>query len=605
MTVIQVKFFKVLVQDLMIERSFNSCPKSGTVFAALVLIFLGAVRAHAQWVSQDVVLKPGWNAVYFSFQPVPAECENVFSGVPVSSVAWWCRSVGDAEFQTDPDSPYPRSTHWRQWMPGDSALSTFSALMAGEAYLINLATNVNVSLHARGTAVLVPADWMSAEYNLVGFPVASVTVTFGSLFSFTSRISLDGIQQVQPNGAVSAVPRPASAPITPGKAYWVQCGAMATDFAGPIRLTLGTSAKRMDFSGKWHAQTLRIINDTAAPRSVTLRHLASEAPPSGLATAPLAGKTPLLMEVADPSMDGLGYRYVPLPDTLVTNVAANSETDIKLMPKISALAGAPAGSAWQSILCVSDEGNPGAAVVCQQVGVACATPVAAELDPSGLWVGTVSVTGVSRAPTQVGVSNAWDTTAPVAVTRPYTFRVLMHGDTSASPKWHLLQRAYLATDDTGTNTVFTDTVYAQNHLATHPTCQLTRLSTANLPLIDPLAMTSDGTKLSATVVLPYNDPTNPFVHPFHPQHDNKEVRNGVATALPTGVESYTVTRTMTFDFAETDPACPGNPDWNISVSGGLFMEQVGGLNKTIYVRGSFRLERVSRAASLSYLSQTE
>jgi hypothetical protein len=583
----------------MTERSYVY-PKFGSFFVAVVLSFLGVVGAHAQWVSQDVVLKPGWNAVYFSFQPAPADCESFFAGVPVSSVAWWCRSVGDAEFQLDPASPYPRSAHWRKWAPDDSELSSFTSLMAGEAYLINLATNVNVTLHARGTAVLVPADWMPDEYNLVGFPVASETVTFGTLFAFSDRILIDSVQQMLANGSASAVFRPTSAPITPGKAYWVQCGSLATDFAGPIRLALDTASKRLDFSGAWGPKTLRIINDTDAPRSVTIRHIASEAPPAGLGAAPLAGKTPLLMEVADSSTDSAGYSYVLVPDVLVTNVPARSECSLRLMPKISALAGGAPGSAWQSIIRVSDEGNPGAAVVSHQVGVTCDTPDATALNSAGLWVGDVSVTGVSRAPTQAGVSNVWDSTLPVAVTRPYTFRVLLYGqDTPTNRQWYLLQRAYLATETNGMDLVFTDTALALNYVAGHPASRITRLSTANLPLMDPLAMTSDGTNLTATVMLPFNDLTNPFVHPFHPQHDNKEIRNGVATPLSSGAESYTVTRTMNFVFSETDPLHPGNPDWNISESGGVFTEQVDGLNKTIYVRGSFRVERVSRATSLS------
>ena len=589
----------------MIEQSVVGCSRIGTVVVFIALIVFGVTGAHAQWISQDVVLQPGWNAVYFSFQPAPADCESVFARVPISLVAWWSRRTGDAEFQSDPNSPYPRSAHWRKWMPDDPSLSTFTALMAGEAYLINLATNVNVSLHVQGTAVLFPINWMVDEFNLVGFPVASASVTFGSLFAFTDRIMLDGIQQIQPNGSASTVLRPASAPITPGKVYWVQCGALATDFVGPIRLALGSASKRMDFGSTWYPQTLRIINETTAPRSVTIRHLASEIPPTGLEAPPLAGKTPLLMEVVDPSANNFGSIYVPLPDVLVTNVPAQAELSIKLMPKIAELTGAPVGSAWQSILRVSDEGNPGAAVVSQQVGVTCDALDAATFDPVGLWVGSVSVTGVSRAPTQDGVHNVWDDTVPVAVTRPYTFRVLLyHGDGATNRQWRLLQRAYLATDPDGTECVFTDTVHAQDYVNDHPACQITRISTANLPLINPLLMKSDGTNLSVTVTIPYDDPTNPFVHPFHPQHDNKEYRNGVATKLSDGIESVTVSRTMTFTFAEADSLNFGNPHWNISESGGVFTEQVHGLNKTIYGQGAFRLERVSRAASLSYLALT-
>lgn len=590
----------------MIKRSIESRSRLGTVIVCLALAFLGVTCAQAQWVSQDIVLNPGWNAVYFSFQPAPADCESFFANVPVSSVAWWSRRIGDAEFQSDPNSPYPRSAHWRKWMPDGGALSTFTGLLAGEAYLINLATNVAMPVHVRGTAVVVPIKWMVGEYNLVGFPVASDAVTFGTLFSFTDRIMLSGIQQIQPEGAPSTVLRPASAPITPGKAYWVQCGSLATDFAGPIRLELNTASKRMDFGNTWHPQTLRIINNTPAPRSITIRHVASETPPSALDVPALAGKTPLLMEVTDASLNSVGSIYVPFPDTLVTNVPAQAELSIRLMPEVSALVDAPAGATWQSILRVSDEGNPGTAVVSQQVGVTCDTPDAAALDPEGLWVGRVSVTGVSRAPTQADIINVWDATVPVAVTRPYTFRVLLYyGTISTNRQWRLMQRAYLTTETNGTDLVFTDTIYAQDYVNDHPECQITRISTANLPLIDPLAMTFDGTNLSVRVELPYDDPTNPFVHPFHPQHDNKEFRNNEASKLSDGIESYTVARTMTFSFLETDPVISGNPSWNISESGGVFTEQVSGLNKTIYVQGAFRLERVSRATSLKYLNLTE
>lgn len=579
---------------------------SFTALISGVLVFLSVANSQAQWVSQDIKLKPGWNAVYLSFQPAPADCESVFANVPVSSIAWWSRRVGDAEFKSDPTLPYPRSAHWRKWTADEPALSTFGGLLAGEAYLINLATNVNVSVRVKGTAVIVPINWLVDEFNLVGFPVASNKITFGSLFSFTDRIMINGLQEILPSGVPIDVFRSASTPIVPGQAYWVRCGPLATDFVGPIRLALGSASKQLDFGDTWYPQTLRMINETDAPRSVTIRHIASEMPPSALDVPAVAGKTPLLMEVAATFGSTSGSVYVPFPNTIVTNIPAKSELSIRLMPKISALVGGPAGATWQSVIRVSDEGNPGAAVVTHQVGVTCDTPDASTFDPEGLWVGNVSVVGVSRSPTQLGAGNVWDSTVPVAVTRPYTFPVLLHHGTSGTNReWRLMQRAYLATETNGTDLVFTDTVYAQEYANDHPACQITRLSSANLPLMRPLAMTSDGTNLSVTVTLAYDDPTNPFVHPFHPQHDNKEFRNNEAIKLSDGDESYSVVRTQNFSFLEIDPSNPGNPHWNISEAGGVFTEEVTGLNKTIFVQGVFRLERVSRATSLMYLDITQ
>lgn len=558
--------------------------------------------ADAQWVSKTYVLQPGWNAVYFPFQPVPGDCDHFFDGVPVESVSWWCRTVGDAEYQSDPDAFFPRSSHWRKWLPDNSDATTFDSLLAGESYLINLATNISWTIQAQGAAVIVPADWVHDEYNLAGFPVAE-SVTFGTLFAFSDRIEMSGIQQMNADGSASALPRAASATVESGKAYWVTCGSLATDFAGPIRLELGTAAKRMDFSAQLYPQSLKIFNDTEAVRSVTLRHSASETPPSGAGIAPLAGKTPLLLEVTEWSASRSVVSYRPLPDSLVTNVPAGDVLTLKLMPDVESMMGADAGSAWQSILQVSDEGNvenSGAAVVRQQVGIYCDTPDPETFNPFGLWVGAVCVTEVSRAPTMAGVSNVWNSAEPVAVTRDYTFRVLLHCD-DTDQQWRILQRAYVATDENGADSIFTDMNYAKDFMTAHPDCGVTRISSVNLPLIDPQRMESDGTNLTVTVTLPYDDPVNPFVHPFHPQHDNKEYPNGVVHNLPEGEESQTVSRTMTFRFAATDPLKPGNPAWNISEKGGAFEEAVSGLNKTIYVSGSFRLQRVSGAGVLKYL----
>ncbi len=54
--------------------------------------------------------------------------------------------------------------------------------------------------------------------------------------------------------------------------------------------------------------------------------------------------------------------------------------------------------------------------------------------------------------------------------------------------------------------------------------------------------------LTRTIQIPYNDPTNPFVHQYHPDHDNKDARfeniplpsNTTATATATLVNGHQV-----------------------------------------------------------------
>ena len=127
--------------------------------------------------------------------------------------------------------------------------------------------------------------------------------------------------------------------------------------------------------------------------------------------------------------------------------------------------------------------------------------------------------------------------------------------------------------------------------------------------MEPLALTGGafavaGVKLSATFTQAYDDKTNPFVHAFHPQHDNLEFNNQKPSKLGDGdegrgeYESWGVTREISFTFAAEDPVGGANVEWNRTVVGGLYEETVSGLTgqgKPILTRGAFRLTKVNDA----------
>ena len=90
---------------------------------------------------------------------------------------------------------------------------------------------------------------------------------------------------------------------------------------------------------------------------------------------------------------------------------------------------------------------------------------------------------------------------------------------------------------------------AAAYQSAHPGTKIVRLSSTCFPLMTPQAATgrlAPSNTVVCALELPYNDPVNPFVHLFHPQHDNLQYRNGTATALGEGAESYTVQRTLRF-----------------------------------------------------------
>ena len=103
-------------------------------------------------------------------------------------------------------------------------------------------------------------------------------------------------------------------------------------------------------------------------------------------------------------------------------------------------------------------------------------------------------------------------------------------------------------------------------------------------------------KLSFTIATPFDDPTNPFVHQYHPDHDNKSG----ATALVAGQESYSVTRQVSFTFAAAPPAGGSATGWGSSVIGGTYDEVVSGLHKqSVALTGSFELRRASELGALN------
>ncbi len=106
-----------------------------------------------------------------------------------------------------------------------------------------------------------------------------------------------------------------------------------------------------------------------------------------------------------------------------------------------------------------------------------------------------------------------------------------------------------------------------------------------------------GQTLVRTVNIPFNDRTNPFVHAYHPDHDNKDARG---TPLSAGKESYSLSRECRFEFTLTPPTGTTSVGWGATVLGGNYTEILTGLHKQpLTVNGTFELRRVSEIGSIT------
>ena len=219
--------------------------------------------------------------------------------------------------------------------------------------------------------------------------------------------------------------------------------------------------------------------------------------------------------------------------------------------------------------------------------------------PSELTSSTAPATGITRTPA----------TLPL--------RLLIHVDAGGAVR--LLKEAILMQDASAVPVVLTSTAKVaqyQGSTVRGGTRVGVRLSSvgydftgSNIPCTG--AVNTPGTgRVNCTALLPYNHPTNPFLHRYHPDHDNLDERYESEVR-----EAYDVKRQITIQFDARYPANPDDPvrsappGWGDSLLGGIYGEIIDGLNRDpevgnglnrdpLSVSGWFSLQRVSTAATV-------
>lgn len=208
------------------------------------------------------------------------------------------------------------------------------------------------------------------------------------------------------------------------------------------------------------------------------------------------------------------------------------------------------------------------------------------LDQGGLYLSTGVNTNLAR------VGNV------------FPMRLILHNQ-SVSNRISLLQQVYFGP---GRNT--TNTVVATSESLLDPTqlAAARRVTAVHLPFTREnkpwvtLGSFSPGNFLIFTVPLSYKDHTsNPFLHTFHPDHDNLDA--GFQSLQGRGVESYDITRTMklTFNPRSTDFASLTAAAQNLV---GTYEETMtiggpGGSSRDFRFAGSFSLLLITPAAVLT------
>lgn len=546
--------------------------------------WLPAGPAGAQWVQETVSLHGGWSSVWLSSDCTHEPIGTLLAAHPEILEVWQWNPLGSTtQFTEAPGLPVQPDAAWKVWRRDQPESSTLARLSGNAAYLFRTEAGTNAfTLGLTGRPLLPKYQFGTAGANFVGFPVPdppdAAIRSLDHFFSWSAVLKSNPPVFEYNNGPDApqmptlAVPRTTA--VERGRAYWIMNSVYA-DYYGPLRVTM--LGDGLHYGDTRNTLTVRIRNvtDPAKQQNVTasLTPAASASPPEG--QPPVAGPVPLIVRgLRDP--ETLEFTYEPVSaEGISRTLAPGEETEVVLSVDRPAMAGAP-GDVFQSLLQVSDSLNQ------TRIDL----PVSAVTTSyAGLWAGAAVITTVDQVIGSEKVESA-------NTSSPFTVRLLLHR--APDGQTTLLQRVYLGIRDGQPVAGVTESGVRETGAG-----GLSRLSSAGFP--DALRLPGTGRldlsgPVSFAVELGYNDPSNPFVHAYHPDHDNLDAR--FETVLPEGVESFTIRRAITLEFLDALPGL-NEPGWGSTTLGGQYTETISGLRTVpLTITGTFLLNRVSPVPAL-------
>lgn len=567
---------------------------------ALLIFVLATLPLSAAWRTERFDLRPGWNGIYNFVDASHTTLDELLATHEEITEVWrWQPERGDARL-VDPTLSPASGIEWAIWKRDSPGDSTFNRLRPNFAYLVRVADSASpLTLAVKGRAILPHLRWRSDGLNLIGLPVSSDRPLMANYLA-PSGVSLSQSRILEyvggpiAQGSNPQLVNPSLAPVDRGKAYWVN-DTLFSRYYGPVKVELGQGSG-INFGRDGYHSTLILENQADAARSVSISLEPSEAPPDG--QTPIVGQLP----IAAHSEAG----PIPLDSPLTLELPPGERRRLELRLDRLALGGNP-GETLASLLKI----RSGAEEIY--------LPAVAEKSSfSGLWVGTARIDRVASvlkryrrdAEGNTVFDEAGnpeiveDLTTPLAsdelpaTDRPYDLRLIVHVSESGNATLlsHIYQGTLLApSDDSPVGLTMIEEALDPAELD-----RATRLSVAHLPLETAAPLGSSfgpGARAVTTVTTGYRDSDNPFVHAYHPDHDNLDAR--FDEVLPAGVESFDISRAITLEFDASRPAGI-EAAWGSTLFTGAYQEDIDGIHKnTLRSRGAFALYKISSVGTLS------
>ncbi len=510
------------------------------------------------------------------------------------------------------------------YAPLEISLSTNNGFAFGRTGSV-ITARIRNRTAANVTVTLAPVDSESAPLTQTGItgPVPLVLRTTNTTTLVVTETDITvGAPVVQVIGANSSVELSIGI-----KRALMTAGTESALFASFLRVT--DSGNLMDVYLPVSAQKAALTGLWVGDISVT--NVSSQVTNSAKATATVTNGVVTGIEVT--GTGGFGYTTPPVvtidpPATRVTATAtamSNGSQVVSITPVLSGsgydvaptvtIAPPPSGTTATATAQIRGGAvfrinitTPGSGYTTSPVITLSAPPQGTPATATAT-VASGSVTGFTMTAGGSGylVTPAVSIAAPpplpgTSTPRPFTLRALLHVASDGPKTTRLLSQVFLGELEStpGQIGLCTQEALLKSTAGAKATAQ--RLVAAHLPLdldttIGTGSVAIPGT-LTRTITLAHTDPTNPFVHQYHPDHDNK---SPAGAALAAGVESYQVVRTCAFTFTTTPPGSSTTPaGWGSSVIGGTYRETITGLHRqTLQVDGTFELRRASEDGVLA------
>jgi hypothetical protein len=548
----------------------------------------------AQWYSKTYSLAAGWNGIWLHGDASYTTVAELFaSNTNITEVWRWNPNPDQIQFSSSPSTPTTNSDEWTVWKRDDPTDQVLQRMVASSAYLINnagSATTITIKQQASSPA----NTWLISGANFMGFPSAGTSSSWPILSNYFASF-INGSNTGLPSGTkvykyvggalsgsnplqvVNTTER-----LDPDKAYWINL-ATVSSFTGAIEYEVPGSGGLL-FGRTASALTVGVTNRSTSSVTLTISLDGSEAAPTGQSA--ISGAVPLTKRVFNSTTNSYDETAVPAtgssPAYTVT-VAAGGRANLDFGVNRASLS-TTSSDFYASILRIKD--SAGLTDVRLPVSVQPATA-------AGLWIGQVNVSQVVS--TQQGSGSN--------TSRAYPLYILMHLDTAGNAR--LLRQAFSGRLVTTSNPLGLAVSEARVLGGAASDVKPMRFYMPMMPEGSPtiLASTTPATFSSGSSVLwnithDYRDPVNPFVHTYHPDHDNLDARFS-ATPLAAGQESYTIVRSCTFSFTSSPPDRSTVTGWGTTVLGGNYSETLTGLNKVpLSVSGTFAMRRISEIADI-------